>query len=76
MNRTQWWLRGMLRIAVLLLASGTGTDESDPLLAPTGTPRERTVSVYNEGVTLLCDKHYATAQEKFEQTLALDEALA
>jgi Flp pilus assembly protein TadD len=61
---------------VLLLASGTGADESDPLPAPTGTPRERAVSVYNEGVTLMRDKHYAAAQEKFEQALALDEGLA
>ena len=50
--------------------------ESDPLPAPKGTPRERAVSAYNEGVTLMRDKHYAAAQEQFEQALALDEALA
>jgi len=32
--------------------------------------------VYNEGVSLMRDKHYAAAQEKFEQALALDETLA
>jgi Flp pilus assembly protein TadD len=43
---------------------------------PKGTPRERAIVVYNEGVKLLRDKHYTTAQEKFEQALGLDEALA
>jgi tetratricopeptide (TPR) repeat protein len=76
MNRTRWWIGVLLGTAVLLLASGAGADESDPLPAPKGTPRERAVSAYNEGVTLMRDKHYAAAQEKFEQALALDEALA
>ena len=34
------------------------------------------VSAYNEGVKLMLDKHYAAAQEQFEQALAIDEALA
>ena len=50
--------------------------ESDPLPAPRGTPRERAISVYNEGVSLMRDKHYVAAQEKFEQALALEETLA
>ena len=41
-----------------------------------GTPRERAISVYNEGVALMRDKHYVAAQEKFEQALALEETLA
>jgi Flp pilus assembly protein TadD len=43
---------------------------------PKGTPRERAISVYNEGVALMHGKHYAAAQEKFEQALTLDETLA
>ena len=50
--------------------------ERNSLQAPKGTPRERTVSAYNEGVTLMRDKHYAAAQEQFEQALAFAEALA
>jgi tetratricopeptide (TPR) repeat protein len=76
MHRTRWWIRVLLGAAVLLLSPATGADESDPLPAPKGTPRERAVSAYNEGVTLLRDKHYAAAQEQFERALALDEALA
>jgi tetratricopeptide (TPR) repeat protein len=76
MHRTRWWMSLLLGTAVLLLASGAGADESDPLPAPKDTPRERAVRAYNEGVTLLRDKHYAAAQERFEQALALDETLA
>jgi tetratricopeptide (TPR) repeat protein len=76
MNRTRWWIGVLLGTAVLLLASGVGADESDPLPAPKGTPRERAVRAYNEGVTLMRAQHYAAAQEQFEQALAFDEALA
>jgi len=71
-----WWIGILLGAAVFLLGPAAGADESDPLPAPKGAPRERAVSLYNEGVTLLRGKHYAAAQEKFEQALALDEALA
>jgi tetratricopeptide (TPR) repeat protein len=50
--------------------------ESDPLPVPTGTPREKAVIAYNEGVALLLDKRYAAAQAKFEAALAQDEKLA
>ena len=53
-----------------------GRRRNDPLPVPKGTPRARAVKVYNEGVKLMRDKHYAAAQEKFEQALALDEGLA
>jgi tetratricopeptide (TPR) repeat protein len=76
MHRKPWWIGVLFGAAVLLLSSGAGADENDPLPAPTGTPQERAVRVYNEGVRLLRDKHYAAAQEQFEQALALDEALA
>jgi tetratricopeptide (TPR) repeat protein len=76
MNRTQWWIGVLLGAVALLFSHTAGADESDPLPAPKGTPRERAISTYNEGVTLLRAKHYAAAQERFEQALALDEALA
>jgi len=50
--------------------------ESDPLPVPTGTPREKAVIAYNEGVALLLDRRYAAAQAKFEAALAQDEKLA
>lgn len=50
--------------------------ESDPLPVPTGTPREKAVITYNDGVALLLDGNYAAAQAKFEASLAQDEKLA
>ena len=76
MHRKRWWIGILLVAAVLLRSPAVRAVESDPLPAPKGTPRERAVSAYNEGVTLMRDKHYAAAQEKFEQALALDETLA
>jgi tetratricopeptide (TPR) repeat protein len=76
MHRKPWWIGVLFGAAVLLLSSGAGADESDPLPAPKGTSQERAVRVYNEGVRLLRNTHYAAAQEQFEQALALDEALA
>jgi tetratricopeptide (TPR) repeat protein len=76
MYRTPWWMSIFLVATVFLLSPGAEADESDPLPAPKGTPHERAVKVYNEGVKLMRDKHYAAAQEKFEQALALNEALA
>lgn len=76
MPRTRLWI-GVLLVAMVLLRSPVAPAvESDPLPAPKGTPRERAVRAYNEGVTLMRDKHYAAAQEQFEQGLALDETLA
>jgi Flp pilus assembly protein TadD len=76
MHRTPWRIGVLLGAAMFLLTSALPADESDPLPAPRGAPRERAISAYNEGVPLLRDKHYGAAQEKFEQALALDEALA
>jgi len=76
MQRKRLWI-GVLLVATVLLHRPTAPAvESDPLPAPKGTPRERTISTYNEGVSLMRDKHYAATQEKFEQALALDETLA
>src|SRR5262245_41414036 len=76
MRRTLWWIGVLLGAALSLLTPAVQADESDPLPAPRGTPHERAISAYNEGVTLLRDKHYAAAQDKFEQALALNEAMA
>jgi len=76
MHRKRLWISVLLGTAVLLLSSAVQAVESDPLPVPRGTPRERAISTYNEGVRLMRDKHYAAAQEKFEQALALDETLA
>src|SRR6266581_13511 len=76
MQRKRLWIGVLLVAAVLLRSPDAPAAESDPLPAPRGTPRERAVSTYNEGVGLMREKHYAAAQEKFEQALALDETLA
>jgi tetratricopeptide (TPR) repeat protein len=76
MHRMPRWISIFLVAAVLLFSPGAGADESDPLPAPRGIPHERAVKAYNEGVKLMRDKHYAAAQEQFEQALALNEALA
>jgi Flp pilus assembly protein TadD len=76
MQRKRLWIGVLLGVAVLLRSPAVPAVESDPLPAPKGTPHERAISVYNEGVSLMRDKHYTAAQEKFEQALALDETLA
>jgi hypothetical protein len=76
MNRDRWWIGALLGAAILLFSLAATADESDPLPASKGAPRERAVGAYNEGVRLMRAKHYAAAQEKFEQALALDDGLA
>jgi Tfp pilus assembly protein PilF len=76
MQRKRLWIGVLLVAAVLLRSPAAPAVESDPLPVPKGTPRERAISMYNEGVSLMREKHYAAAQEKFEQALALDETLA
>ena len=76
MQRKRLWIGILLVAAVLLRSSAVPAVESDPLPAPRGTPREQAIRLYNEGVALMREKHYAAAQEKFEQALGLDETLA
>jgi Tfp pilus assembly protein PilF len=76
MQHKRLWIGILLVTAVLLHSPVAPAVESDPLPAPKGTPHERAISTYNEGVSLMREKHYAAAQEKFEQALALDEMLA
>jgi len=66
-QRTRRWIGVVLGVAVLLFSSAVEADESDPLPAPKGTPREQAIKAYNEGVKLLRDKHYAvTAASRWE----------
>jgi tetratricopeptide (TPR) repeat protein len=76
MHHMRRWLGILIGTAVLLLGPVAQAVENDPLPVPKGTARERAIRTYNEGVALLRDKHYAAAQEQFEQALALDETLA
>jgi Tfp pilus assembly protein PilF len=76
MYQKRLWIGVLLGAAVLLHSPWALAVESDPLPVPKGTPRERAISMYNEGVGLMREKYYAAAQEKFEQALALDETLA
>jgi Flp pilus assembly protein TadD len=76
MHRQRWWIGILFVAAVLLLGAATGADEKDPLPAPQGSQRQRAISAYNEGVAHLRARHYAAAQEQFEQALRLDETLA
>jgi hypothetical protein len=41
--RKRWWISLLLGVAMLLRSPAAGADESDPLPAPKGTPRERAV---------------------------------
>ncbi|HEX6210061.1 MAG TPA: hypothetical protein VF136_04750 [Methylomirabilota bacterium] len=63
-------------IALVACASAARAVESDPLPVPEGGARQRAVTAYNEGVKLMVDRHYAAAQQKFEEALAADEGLA
>ncbi len=76
MQQPRLWMSVLLGAAVLLRSLAVPAAESDPLPAPKGTPRERAISMYNEGVKLMREKHYAAAQEQFEQALARDDTLA
>ena len=70
-------VRGMvLAMGLSLSALSAGAVENDPLPVPGSGPRQRAITAYNAGVKLMVDKHYAAAQQKFEEALAADETLA
>ena len=62
--------------AMLLAAACAYGDPGDPLPVPKGTPREHAVSAYNKGVTLMLERRFDEARDKFEQALALDARIA
>src|SRR5262245_15631065 len=76
MQRKWWWIGVILGVVALLLGPIAGADETNPLPVPKDTSRGRAIQAYNEGTKLMLDKHYAAAQKKFEQALALDKTLA
>ena len=76
MTRAGAVARALGAIALGCAAAVAGADESDPLPVPKGGAGQRAVTAYNAGVTLMLDKRYAAAQQKFEEALASDERLA
>jgi tetratricopeptide (TPR) repeat protein len=59
-----------------LIAAAAVAVESDPLPVPAGGPREKAVSLYNDGVKLMLEKRFREAQHRFEEALALEEHIA
>lgn len=62
--------------AAALFCAAAAADESPPIAVPKGTPNEKAISAYNEGVKLMLDRRYAEAQRRFEDAIALDETIA
>ena len=70
------WIGALAGAVIALACPAVGAVESDPLDVPKGTPRERAIVAYNDGVKLMLEKRYAAAQAKFEEALARLEGLA
>ncbi len=69
--------RGLAAIlAAALSCAAALADESPPLTAPKGTPKEKAIAAYNEGVKLMLDRRYAEAERRFEGAIALDDGIA
>ena len=69
-GKLRWWLA----LWIALYFTTAAALESDPLTIPKGSPREHAIGLYNDGVLLMLQKHYVSAQQKFEAALALHEA--
>ena len=66
-------------LAALLLATAAAPAsgaESDPLPVPAGSPLNKAIELYNQGVTHLVARRFAEAQQRFEAALQIDETLA
>ncbi len=63
-------------VAAVLFCAAAAADDSPPLPVPKGSPREKAVKSYNEGVKLMLERRYADAQQRFEEAIALEERLA
>jgi tetratricopeptide (TPR) repeat protein len=70
------WIGPLAGAFIALAAPAAGAVESDPLEVPKGTPRERAIVAYNDGVKLMLEKRYPAAQARFEEALARFEGLA
>ena len=69
-------MRSLAAGLALACAAGAGAVENDPLPVPKGSPREHAIGLYNHGVLLMLQKHFAAAQQRFEAALALDDSIA
>jgi Flp pilus assembly protein TadD len=69
-------MRIPLAVAAALFCAAALADEVAPLPAPKGSPREKAIAAYNDGVKLMLDKRFAEAQKRFEDAIAVDESLA
>jgi tetratricopeptide (TPR) repeat protein len=76
MRERRRWVGVLAGALVALACPAVVAVESDPLEVPKGTPRERAIVAYNDGVKLMLEKHYAAAQARFEEALARFEGLA
>lgn len=76
MRERRRWVVVLAGALVALACQAAVAVESDPLEVPQGTPRERAIVAYNDGVKLMLEKRYAAAQAKFEEALARFEGLA
>jgi tetratricopeptide (TPR) repeat protein len=63
-------------VGATLIAAAALAVESDPLPVPSGGPREKAVSLYNDGVKLMLEKRFGEALRRFEEALVLDERIA
>ena len=75
MREGRRWLRALAALVALACLAAVAV-ESDPLEVPTGTPRERAIVAYNDGVKLMLEKRYPAAQARFAEALARFEGLA
>ena len=69
-------MRFLLGAAAALFCVAAAADEIAPLPAPKGSPREKAIAAYNDGVKLMLDKRFPEAQKRFEEAVAIDESLA
>jgi tetratricopeptide (TPR) repeat protein len=76
MRERRRWLGVLAGALVALACPAAVAVESDPLEVPKGTPRERAIVAYNDGVKLMLEKRYPAAQARFEEALARFEGLA
>jgi tetratricopeptide (TPR) repeat protein len=76
MRERRRWVGVLAGALVALACPAVVAVESDPLEVPKGTPRERAIVAYNDGVKLMLEKRYTAAQARFEEALARFEGLA
>jgi tetratricopeptide (TPR) repeat protein len=76
MRERRRWVGVLAGALVALACPAVVAVESDPLEVPKGTPRERAIVAYNDGVKLMLEKRYPAAQARFEEAIARFEGLA